>query len=176
MRHTKKIGHTAQYQKKDSNGWIIALSFDIPSEKHTSVVQFYNVSFDNTEYTKMDYIPHNILSPYTLGFAQLRVSTMKVLPESDLLLIAVDNFGLVVAGMVEFKLVRTISFVKQMRYQEFRVMMMVVQDPNTVNLVFDKFGIISLEIDNIDVFKDMGCYKDRCKRSYKLTEYFNFLL
>ena len=136
----------------------IILSYNIDGDIHQSVVMKYDLNYTDQTIRENS---TKFLSPLTYGFNTFRVTSMELLATTGVLMMAVENFGVCLYSLETDKMLFEISVIKEMRYTEFKVRNMVVQDASNIYLVMNKLGVLKVSILN--------------ETDYSIQSFFNFL-
>eukprot|EP00347_Sterkiella_histriomuscorum_P018319 403345958 len=169
MQLTKQI-QLSQIHVIDPDNLFIALVFDIPNQDYISIIEFYNVTFNTSEVVNIQYYQEGILSPYFFGFDQMKINSMQLIENTGIMTIGVQNYGLIVYDILRCKMIQSINLKKLMRYKDFKVQQIVLENTESLHLIMDMYGVVSIRIDNFtnfgsEMIDDVG---------YHIYTHFNF--
>ena len=84
----------------DVNNLLMVISYSLPQYTQESMVRFFYVTIDNTTEIKIRPIPDIILSANSLDYDYFEVSAMTLLPNSTIVVFAIENYGILLYDIV----------------------------------------------------------------------------
>ena len=97
------------------------ISYDIPGDNYQSVIIVYPLQFNHSKYitdlnpkTKYISIARNYLNTF-------RVTSVEMIPGTDLLTMAILDYGIAIYSIESDKLIKFVSLTEYVRYQPFRI-------------------------------------------------------
>ena len=124
------------------------------------MVVFFKITFDASTAPHFSMYATNVLSANSLSFDSFRVSAMVLLPNTSIVVFAIQNYGILLYDVVTFKILRLISVISEVMNLEFKIISVIAENKHNLNLIFESLGVMSifLEEDIFDESNTLGNY------------------
>jgi hypothetical protein len=99
----------------------VIISYDIPEDLTQSVLIVFDGQFNHTPYLSDIRNKTKYISPSKTGLNYFRVTSIEFIPGTDILVIAVLNYGLVLYSVEKEVIIKFLSLIDKVRYSPFRI-------------------------------------------------------
>lgn len=90
---------------------IAIIAFDIPNASE-SLIKFYDVFFNNDSSLTIRPITNKALSSNTLNYDDFEITAIDMIPNTSILVVAIESYGILFFDVLNLSVIRTISVVE----------------------------------------------------------------